>query len=646
MREPSRFQLWYGRDEPPPATRTLRSGALTAVLEGIDLRYVTLGGTEVVRRLFVAVRDSAWATIAPAISGLEVEEDAGGFRVAFEAFHEAGDLRFRWRGELAGRDGALECTMDGVAESDFLYNRIGFCVLHPREHAGRPYRATTPKGVIEGALPDDIGPQRLEDGKLWPLFPSYTGLEIEAAEGLRATFEFEGDLFEMEDQRNWTDASFKTYSTQLTLGWPHQAKAGQRILQKVRLSASGAVSEAPASGDGPVRIELGEPSRTLLPTLGLGMASHGERLSERETDLLLELGPDHLRADLRLGGEDWRAELERAAEAALALGARLELAVFLGDEPAAELGALAAALPLAQARIERVLVFKEGEAATGTRWVGLARDLLQSAAPDATFAGGTDGWFTDLNRGRPELAGLGAVAYSICATVHADDDTSVRETPAAQGDTVRSARSLGGALPIVVGPVTIKPRSWPFGDTGGGALPFQVDPRQCSLFGAAWTVASLKHLAEAGATSLTYFETTGWRGVLERDGGSPLPDDFPSRPGAVFPLYHVLADFAEWRRWGAVVPTRSSRPLAVEALGVATDAGRHVLVANLTPERQRCVVGPVEGTSVAVRVLDETTALAAGDDPKSFRAASETRAAANGTVELELAPYAVARVDL
>ena len=28
---------------------------------------------------------------------------------------------------------------------------------------------------------------------------------------------FEGDLFEMEDQRNWTDASYKTYSTPLRI---------------------------------------------------------------------------------------------------------------------------------------------------------------------------------------------------------------------------------------------------------------------------------------------------------------------------------------------------------------------------------------------------------------------------------------------
>ena len=150
MGEPSRFQLWHGRDEPPAETHDLRAGPLAARLEGIDLRYVRVGGVEVVRRLFVAVRDNAWGTIPPRVSGLEVEEDADSFRIEFEALHEAGDLRFRWRGTLVGEaDGSLDCLLDGVAETDFDYNRIGFCVLHPiRECAGVPCRIESGAGAV------------------------------------------------------------------------------------------------------------------------------------------------------------------------------------------------------------------------------------------------------------------------------------------------------------------------------------------------------------------------------------------------------------------------------------------------------------------------------------------------------------------
>ena len=48
-------------------------------------------------------------------------------------------------------------------------------------------------------------------------------------------FDFEGDLFEMEDQRNWTDGSFKTYSTPLALLLAEGGEPGQAIRQRVMM---------------------------------------------------------------------------------------------------------------------------------------------------------------------------------------------------------------------------------------------------------------------------------------------------------------------------------------------------------------------------------------------------------------------------
>jgi len=642
VRQPSRYEIWYGRDEPPAQTRELTAGPLTAQLEGIDLRYVRFGGIEVVRRLFVAIRDAAWGTIPPQVSGLEVEAGADSFRVSFDARHEAGELRFHWRGELVGGpDGSLGCRLEGVSESDFEYNRIGFCVLHPREHAGCAYRARTPDGELTGALPERIGAQRIEDGKLWPLFPSYDRLEIELERGLRARFEFEGDLFEMEDQRNWTDASFKTYSTPITLGWPHRTAAGQELRQRVRLTFEGQAPRVEPDTDDAIRIAFGGSAGARLPALGLGAATHGEPLREREVERLRALHLDHLRAELHLAEPSWEAELRRADEDAGALGVRLELALFLGDAPEAELDRLAAKA----APVVRFLVFKDGETSTDTRWVRLARERLLSAFPGAAFAGGTNLWFTELNREPPELDGLDAIVYSVSATVHATDDTSVRETPAAQGDTVRSARALAPGKQVVVGPVTIRPRVWPFGELPGyGGLPYQVDPRQCALFGAAWTVASAKHLAEAAADAVTYFETTGWRGVLETEAGSAAPEVFRSQPGAVFPLYHVLADLAEWQE-GELAEAQSTDPLAVEALAVRAGDRLHALVANLTPAAQACVLAGLDAERVSIRRLDETTFEVASERPDEFRAHGESVDTPGGRLSVELAPYAVLRVD-
>ncbi len=52
------------------------------------------------------------------------------------------------------------------------------------------------------------------------------------APGFAVTCRMEGDTFEMEDQRNWTDASYKTYVRPLALPWPYTLAAGERLSQR------------------------------------------------------------------------------------------------------------------------------------------------------------------------------------------------------------------------------------------------------------------------------------------------------------------------------------------------------------------------------------------------------------------------------
>jgi len=142
-------------------------------------------------------------------------------------------------------------------------------------------------------------------------------------------------------------------------------------------------------------------------------------------------------------------------------------------------------------------------------------------------------------------------------------------------------------------------------------LPSDVDPRQMSLFGGGWTLGSIARLATTGFVhSLTYFETTGWRGVMETEAGPPLPEKFPSAPGTVFPMFHVLADIAEFPG-KQIYPTHSSHPLLVAGLTLFDARGRRrILVANLTGEPQDVKIKT--GTCRArVRQLDETNAEAA-----------------------------------
>ena len=245
-------------------------------------------------------------------------------------------------------DGTVRYDCDGEGRSAFLKNRIGFCVLHPiRECAGaRARQSRTGGAVIEGELPRAIEPQIFGQAS----FQDLRRLAHEIEPGCWAELAFEGEVFEMEDQRNWTDASFKTYCTPLARPFPVEFKPGERVRQSVTLrliedsSASGTVARSGPEEER-VTIEWRDDGKSgRMPELGLGLASDDEPLTELETERLRALRLDHVRHDARLARGSWVPELERALEQCGRLGVALELAVHLPQAGAARASGVARAV--------------------------------------------------------------------------------------------------------------------------------------------------------------------------------------------------------------------------------------------------------------------------------------------------------------
>ncbi len=632
--------LYYGEDAPLPEARELRAGPVRLLFENGDLRYLRIAGREILRRVYVAVRDRHWGTVLPRLANLRIEAEAETFRISFDCRHQEGEIDFLWRGTIAGDSGGtITYRMDGVARSTFWRNRIGICVLHPAESAGAPYVVEHPDGSTErGILPREISPhQPVRDIR---------ALTHSVLPGLWAEVRFEGDVFEMEDQRNWTDASFKTYSTPLRLPYPVEIPQGTRVVQSVTLVLHG---EVPTDTREPLRLSfrVGTAAPVPVPRLGLGMASHGQTLSAREVERLRALHLAHLRVELVLADSGYVAPLRQAAREARALGVGLEAAVFLSENPSAELATLATHLQEIAPPIDTWLIFRTGEVVTSAQMVGLAREHLRVYAPSAPFGGGTALFFTELNRNRPAPSAFDLACYSVNPQVHAFDNRSLVETLSVQATTVASARHFLGNTPIAITPITLRPR-FGLAATLPDLSPEQalraVDPRQMSLLGAGWTMGSLKYVAESDVARATYFETTGWRGVMETEVGSPQPDRFRSLPGAVFPLYHVFADVGDFAG-GQVVPSESSDPLRVEGLALTREGRRRVLLANLTPEACSVVVSGLPAR-VQVKHLDETNVLHAMQAPEAFRAAAgDLVSTREGSLIVELRPFALARLD-
>lgn len=668
--------LLGGVGAPLPAPLELSAGPLRAVFEPDSgfLRYVRLGEREVLRGVYAAVRDDLWGTVPNEIANLRVESGADFFDVRFGVRCRRGGIDFSWAGSVTGSaDGTIVYEFRGRAVSSFLTNRTGFCVLHPiAECAGRPCRLTHPDGRLEESrFPDAIAPHQP--------FRDLRAIAHELAPGLWAEVTFEGEVFETEDQRNWTDASYKTYCRPLALPFPYRVEAGEEVVQRVTLRLVKAGVNEPAisvclsaadNGEIPVtrlHIEDGT-GRSVVPNLGLCATPDGGTLTAREVARLRSLCLGHLRVDLDLADPTWPQTWNRAAADAAALGVPLHGALLLGHAPEGALAEVARCAASNAVRVAAWLVFRSREETAGRDEVALVRQALGSDAPIGV---GSNVYFVQLNR-RPPEPGVGDfVCYAVTPQVHAFDNASLTETLPIQADTAVCARTFGGGRRVAVGPVTLRPRFVPLSEAGqlrkpdavaaqtgnaaeasvvpgrNAVFPASVDVRQLSLFGAAWTLGSLKHLAEAGADWATYYETAGWRGVVEREAGCAAPHLFPSLAGAVFPLYHVLRWVGEWRD-AQVVRCRSSRPLAAEGLILRRKEKTRVLLANFTDAPQRlCIDALGHSGQSSWRLLDATTLDEATRNPEAFAFGSvQLLQECQETLSFDLPPYAVACGDL
>lgn len=623
----------------------LRAGPLELVFHEGDLRRIRWGDREVVRRIHGAVRDRDWGTVPGRITGLEIDSGDGSFRIRYTREHRADGIHFVWQATISGDgEGTLRFGFDGEARSTFLRNRIGLCVLHPiRECAGARVRSMH----LGGSVRDLMFPGLVAAEQPMAGFTDLAGLTQEVGPGIRAELEFSGDAFETEDQRNWIDASFKTYSTPLRLPFPVEIRAGERIRQSVVLRMRNAGREPGPSGirsgrEEAVRITVTGQEPVRFPEIGMMMASHGRAFDAADADRLSRLGLSHLRADLRLADPNWPERLRIAARDATGLGAALELAIHLPAGAGGDLTSVARELGRMKVDLTRALIFRDGSRSTSATDLEAARNALDECG--MAIGAGTDADLYQLNLQPPPVDG-DLVCWSMNPQVHASDAMSIAETPEAVVHQVASVRRNFPDLPLVVSPVTLKPRSNPVA-TGPersvpvGELPPQVDVRQMSLFCAAWTVAMLKALSESGVESVTLFETTGWRGVLETTAGSPLPARFPSTPGSVFPVYHVLADVGGFSP-RTVVPTVAAGPAGVVSLLLGAGGRRRLLLANLSTTPRLVSIAGL-GEPARVRILDGTTLEAAMLRPEEHRG----RLAPLPTEGFRLAAHAIVTIDL
>jgi hypothetical protein len=242
----------------PVATKNvqLAAGPIRLTFADGELRRLYVGDREIIRRVYVTVRDPRWDTAEPKITQVDIRQSKDSFAIQLEALCRDKGIDFTWRGEITGTTaGKITFRVQGAANAACRANRFGMCVLFGAESlAGQTYEVHD----AQGSSRTDVFPVLLDKIILQNRFGS---LSYQTAEGLIVTTAVEGTHFGMEDQRQFGDSSFKAFSAmpfpypQITAG-----AAGSETISIQVETAKGTIRRPPTHViQKPVVVHLGDP---------------------------------------------------------------------------------------------------------------------------------------------------------------------------------------------------------------------------------------------------------------------------------------------------------------------------------------------------------------------------------------------------
>jgi len=578
---------WHGDHNENDHRLLLNSGQLSMVYECGNLRYISVENHEIIRMIYSAVRDTDWLTISPVISKEEFELNPDSFRIKFNAHYLSGEINFLAHFSITGNsDNSVIMSFEGEALADFEKNRIGFSLLHPIEgNKGENCRIIHSNGEYEDlSFPLFISPHQ-------PFF-DIKSMRWERA-GLISTIDFFGDVFETEDQRNWTDASYKTYCTPLERKFPVKIHSGERISQKIVLKV---VSKGLTESDDSQQISISFNKRKIfsIPLIGIGQSTRHQSLSSGEAETLKKIKFDHYRVDLYLFNNDWRNIGDIAFGEAVLLEYNLELAIFFDDDYNNQITQFLQWLPTKKVEPLVVLLFHKNGIAVTRLCLNDIVPLIRRTIPRVMIGLGTNANFAQLNRNRPQLESGDNICYSIHPQEHASDNSTLVENLHSQKYTVVSAMEFANNRKIWISPVNIQ-RRFNANKTNYEQpndrenFPPQADSRMMSLFGACWTVGSLKYLSEGGVKGVTLFESVGERGIIQGDFNSRWPREFQSFKGMIFPVYFVLKYILENKNF-VTIESISTQPLKIDSLVITDSRHLKIILVNFTSENQSVII--------------------------------------------------------
>lgn len=478
-----------------PDTTRVTHGGFTLDLAREAIRNIKFEGVQLIDLLYTAIRPLDWSTLKADEYSVDVQIVGDDCVITItEVF--AGALTAQAKITLSSNNTfSVEYELKGLTEYQVSRWGVCFCL-----NTADWMRASVVSSGNTYSLAQDISPQRVVDGVIQGLFPASDEMHFLAPDKRSLKVVSTGKVLEAEDQRNWTDNTYKIYSGSLSEPFPFLTSAGSIWKQSVNFEVG--VPKSVTTDATKILVKEIE----ALPSIGLQF-NHDSLLTPDDLEkafVLLEI--DHLRIN-----EEALTSQKIATTAAN--GLILEAALLSSnkdDALKAEVLQLSERVPAGS----RLLVQREG------RQVVDAADLPKNSSLNS-YIPGSDAFLVDLQSNQYNFGN--SVSYSMAPTVHSFDTETIFKTLFTQQESINFAQKYI-APQVFISPITFSMRGNPHSGHSRDQRLVYAEPEMAlhirTIEGAAWTLGSIHSLASAGAFSGSWHELFGEYGAIYSESGS------------------------------------------------------------------------------------------------------------------------------
>ena len=472
-----------------PDTTRITHGGFTLDLAREAIRNIRYEGVQIIDLLYTAIRPLDWSTLKADEYLADVQIVSSDCVITVKEIF-ASALAAETKFTLSENNTfSVSYELKGLSENQL--NRWGICFcLNTAEWMGSSVLSSGNTYL----LPQNIAPQRVVDGVVQGLFPASNEMHFVAPDNRNLKVVSTGKVLEAEDQRNWTDNTYKIYSGSLSEPFPFLMSTGAVWTQRANFE----VGVPKLTAADPTKILVNEIEA--LPSIGLQLNAD-PLLSPDDLEkafVLLEI--DHLRIN-----EETLTSQKIATTSAN--GLILEVALLSsndGEALKAEVLQLSERIPAGS----RLLVQREG------REVVDEADLPRNESLN-TYIPGTDAFLVDLQNDKKSFGN--SVSYSMAPTVHSFDTETIFKTLDTQQESIQFAQKFI-APRVFISPITFSTRGNPHSGHSRDQRLTYAEPEMAlhirTIEGAAWTLGSIFALASAGAFSGTWHELFGEFGII------------------------------------------------------------------------------------------------------------------------------------